>query len=84
MYRVIGGEKRLSDGWSTASITPLSRSSPSSTPDRAYLMAMLVVTGDGERDALHAVIPIYEPSRIWTRIWPPSAPHGGRRPSPVG
>ena len=65
MYRVIGGEKRLSDGWEYSFHYPALKEQPELDPDRAYLLAMLVVAEGGERDALHAVVPIYEPSRIW-------------------
>ena len=68
MYRVIGGEKQLSDGWEYSFHYPALEEQPELDPDRAYLMAMLVVAEDGERDAFHAVVPIYEPSKIWDRI----------------
>ena len=29
---------------------------------------MLAVAEGGERDAFHAVLPIYEPTRIWDRV----------------
>ena len=68
MYRVIGGEKRLSDGWEYSFHYPALKEQPELDLDRAYLLAMLVVAEDDERDAFHAVVPIYEPSRIWDRI----------------
>ena len=68
MYRVIGGEKRLSDGWEYSFHYPALNEQPELDPDRAYLLAMLVVAEDGERDAFHAVVPIYEPGKIWDRI----------------
>ena len=68
MYRVIGGEKRLSDGWEYSFHYPALNEQPELDPDRAYLLAMLVVAEDGERDAFHAVVPIHEPSKIWDRI----------------
>ena len=64
MYRVIGDEKRLSDGWEYSFHYPALEEQPELDPDRAYLLAMLVVAEDGERDAFHAVVPIYEPSKI--------------------
>ena len=47
---------------------PALKEQPELDPDRAYLLAMLVVAEDGERDAFHAVVPIYEPGKIWDRI----------------
>ena len=84
MYRVIGGEKRLGDGWEYSFHYPALNEQPELDPDRAYLLAMLVVAEDGERDAFHAVVPIHEPSKIWDRILAASSPRGGRRPSPAG
>lgn len=67
MYRVIGGEKRRSDGWEYSWGYPGLDEQPELNPDRAYLLAMLANAG-GETVAFHAVIPVYEPSRIWDRI----------------
>ena len=67
MYRVIGGEKRLSDGWEYSFEYPALDEQPGLDPGRAYLLAMLADDG-GERDTFHAVIPIYEPTGIWDRV----------------
>ena len=68
MYRVRGGEKRRSDGWEYSFEYPALDEQPELDPDRAYLLAMLVVAEGGERGAFHAVVPVYEPSKIWDRI----------------
>ena len=67
MYRVIGGEKRRSDGWEYSWSYPALKEQPELDPDHSYLLAMLANTG-GETKAFYAVIPVYEPSRIWDRI----------------
>ncbi len=68
MYRVIGGEKRLSDGWEYSFEYPALDEQPDLDPNRANLLAMLAATDSGDRDAFHAVIPIYEPTGIWDRV----------------
>ena len=68
MYRVKSGEKRRSDGWEHGFEYPALDEQPDLDPDRAYLLAMLVVSDGGESAAFHAVVPIHEPSRIWDRI----------------
>ena len=69
MYRVRGGEKRLSDGWEYSWEYPDLSDQPDLDPDQAYLLAMLAVHPvSGEPRAFHAVIPIHEPGRIWDRI----------------
>ena len=67
MYRVIGGEKRRSDGWEYSWDYPVLNEQPELDPDHSYLLAMLANAG-GEATAFYAVIPVYEPSRIWDRI----------------
>ncbi len=67
MYRVIGGEKHRSDGWEYSWDYPALDEQPELDPDRSYLLAMLA-NAAGETTAFHAVIPVYEPSRIWDRI----------------
>ena len=67
MYRVIGGEKRRSDGWEYSWGYPVLDEQPELDPDHSYLLAMLANAG-GETAAFYAVIPVYEPSRIWDKI----------------
>ena len=68
MYRVVGGEKQRADGWEYSFEYPALNEQPALDPDRAYLLAMLAVAGGGEREAFHAVVPVYEPTRIWDRV----------------
>ncbi len=64
LYRVLGGERKLSDGWEY----PALAEHPTLDPERAYLLVMVAGMADGHTKAFHAVIPIHEPSRIWDRI----------------
>ncbi len=68
MYRVVGGEKQRADGWEYSFEYPALDEQPALDPDRAYLLAMLAVAEGGEREAFHAVVPVYEPTRIWDRV----------------
>ena len=68
MYQVRGGEKRRSDGWEYGWEYPALHEQPDLDPDRAYLLVMLAEAEDGRRGNFYAVVPIYEPSRIWDRI----------------
>ena len=68
MYRVVGGEKQRSDGWEYSFEYPSLDEQPGLDPDRAYLLAMLAASNGGERRVFHAVVPIYEPTRIWDRV----------------
>lgn len=68
MYRVVGGEKQRADGWEYSFEYPALDEQPELDPDRAYLLVMLAVAEDGEREAFHAVIPVYEPTGIWDRV----------------
>ena len=68
MYRVVGGEKQRSDGWEYSFEYPSLDEQPELDPDRAYLLAMLAASNGGERGVFHAVVPIYEPTRIWDRV----------------
>ena len=68
MYRVVGGEKQRSDGWEYTFEYPALDEQPELDPDRAYLLAMLAASNGGERGVFHAVVPIYEPTRIWDRV----------------
>ena len=68
MYQVRGGEKRRSDGWEYSWEYPRLDEQPDLDPDRAYLLVMLAEAGDGRRGDFYAVIPVYEPGRIWDKI----------------
>ncbi len=68
MYRVVGGEKQRADGWEYSFEYPALEEQPVLDPNRAYLLAMLAVAEGGDREAFHAVVPVYEPTRIWDRV----------------
>ena len=68
MYLVRGGEKKRGDGWEYSWEYPDLDEQPDLDPDRAYLLAMLVVNDGGESGGFHAVIPVYEPGKIWDKI----------------
>ncbi|MYD92080.1 MAG: hypothetical protein F4Y02_00005 [Chloroflexi bacterium] len=69
MYRVIGGEKKHSDGWEYSWEYPKLDEQPDLDKDRAYLLVMLVrETATSEPQTFHAVIPEHQPGRIWDKI----------------
>ena len=68
MYRVKGGEKERSDGWEYSFEYPALDEQPDLDPDRAYLLVMLAEAEDGRRGDFYAVVPVYEPSKIWDRV----------------
>ena len=68
LYRVLDGEKRLSEGWEYSWEYPALSEHPALDPDRAYLLVMVAGMANGHTTAFHAVIPIHEPSSIWDRI----------------
>ena len=68
LYRVLGGEKKLSEGWEYSWEYPALAEHPALSADRAYLLVMVAGMAGGHTTAFHAVIPIYEPTRIWDRI----------------
>ena len=68
MYRVSGGEKKRGDGWEYSWEYPDLEEHPDLDRDRAYLLVMLAVAEDGRRGDFYAVVPIYEPGRIWDKI----------------
>ena len=68
MYRVQGGEKKRSDGWEYSFEYPALDEHPELDRDRAYLLVMLAVAEDGLRGDFYAVVPIYQPGRIWDKI----------------
>ena len=68
MYRVIGGEKKRSDGWEYSWEYPALDEQPDRDRDRAYLLVMLAGTPDGYRGDFYAVVPIHQPGKIWDKI----------------
>ena len=68
MYRVKGGEKKRGDGWEYSWEYPDADDHPELDRDRAYLLVMLAEAEDGKRGDFYAVVPIYQPGRIWDKI----------------
>jgi len=68
MYRVRGGEKRRGDGWEYSWEYPALSEQPELDKDRAYLLVMLATAEDGKRGEFYAVVPVYEPGRIWDKV----------------
>ena len=68
MYRVKGGEKKRDDGWEYSWEYPDADDHPDLDLDRAYLLVMLAEAEDGKRGDFYAVVPIYQPGRIWDKI----------------
>ena len=69
MYRVIGGVKRLSDGWEHSWEYPAFEQHPDLDPERPYLLVMLAVNPSaGESAVFYAVIPVHQPGGLWDRV----------------
>ena len=68
VYLVSGGEKERSDGWEYSWEYPDLDEQPELDRDRAYLLVMLAEAEDGKRGDFYAVVPIYQPGRIWDKI----------------
>ena len=68
VYRVSGGEKKRSDGWEYSWEYPDLDEHPELDRDRAYLLVMLAQSEDNHRGDFYAVVPIYQPGRIWDKI----------------
>ena len=68
VYRVSGGEKERSDGWEYSWEYPDLDEQPELDRDRAYLLVMLAVAEDGKRGDFYAVVPIYQPGKIWDKV----------------
>ena len=69
VYRVIGGETALVDGWQYEWEYPALPEQPDLEPDRAYLLVMLAAeTLPGEPQTIRALVPVYEPGSLWERV----------------
>ena len=63
-----GGEKKRGDGWEYSWEYPDLDEHTELDRDRAYLLVMLAEAEDGKRGDFYAVVPIYQPGRIWDKI----------------
>ena len=69
MYRVLGGERRLSHGWEYTVEYPVLDEQPDLDGDRAYLLVLVVPrVPSGEPHTFHAVIPVRQPESLWDRV----------------
>ena len=69
VYRVLGGETALVDGWQYEWEYPVLAEQPALEPDRAYLLVMLAAeTLPGEPQTIRALVPVYEPGSLWERV----------------
>ena len=69
VYRVIGGETALVDGWQYEFEYPALPEQPALEPDRAYLLVMLAAeTLPGDPQTIRALVPVYEPGSLWERV----------------
>ena len=69
VYRVIGGETALVDGWQYEWEYPVLAEQPALEPDRAYLLVMLAAeTLPGDPQTIRALVPVYEPGSLWERV----------------
>ena len=69
MYRVRGGEKRLSEGWEYTFEYPALDEQPDLHPEQAYLLVLAVPrTGGGDHHVFHALIPVHQPNGLWDRV----------------
>ena len=69
MYRVIGGVKRLNEGWEHSWEYPAFEQHPDLDPEKPYLLVMLAVNpSTGETAAFYAVIPVHQPGGLWDRV----------------
>ena len=69
MYRVLGGDRRLSHGWEYTFEYPVLDEQPDLDGDRAYLLVLVAprVLG-GEPHTFHAVVLVHQPDGLWDRV----------------
>ena len=69
VYRVIGGETSLIDGWQYEWEYPALAEQPDLEPDRAYVLVMLAAeTLPGDPQTIRALVPVHEPGSLWERV----------------
>ena len=69
VYRVIGGETALVEGWQYEWEYPALPEQPDLEPDRAYVLVMLAAeTLPGDSQTIRALVPVYEPGSLWERV----------------
>ncbi len=69
VYRVIGGEKALTNGWEYSWEYPTLPEHAALDAERAYLLEMLVSeTVPGQPRTVRVLVPVYEPGNLWERV----------------
>lgn len=69
VYRVIGGETALVDGWQYEWEYPALPEQPDLEPDRAYVLVMLAAERlPGDPQTIRTLVPVYEPGSLWERV----------------
>ena len=69
VYRVIGGETALTDGWQYEWEYPSLTEQPGLDADRPYLLVLQVAeTLPGDAQTIHVLVPVYEPGSLWERV----------------
>ncbi len=68
VYAVLGGEKRLSDGWEYSWEYSVVTGEADLDPEKAYLLVMVADVVGGHTQALHALIPVHRPMGLWDRV----------------
>ena len=69
VYRVIGGETALLDGWQYEWEYPALAEHPDLDPERAYVLVMLAAESlPGDPQTIRTLVPVYEPGSLWERV----------------
>ena len=69
VYRVIGGETALIDGWQYEWEYPALAEHPDLDPERAYVLVMLAAESlPGDPQTVRTLVPVYEPGSLWERV----------------
>ena len=69
VYRVIGGETALLDGWQYEWEYPALSEHPDLDPERAYVLVMLAAESlPGDPQTIRTLVPVYEPGSLWERV----------------
>ena len=69
VYRVLGGETRLIDGWQYEWEYPVLAEQADLDPERAYMLVMLAAeTLPGDPQTIRVLVPVHEPGSLWERV----------------
>ena len=68
VYVVLGGEKQVSRGWEYSWEYSSLGGEADLDPERPYLLVMVADVADGNTQAFHALIPVYQSMSLWDRV----------------